>query len=597
MILEARKPTHFEDALLGLSALASVALLAWIWAWAGYGFDLTDEGAYLNWMLRPAFYPNTVHRFAYLLRPFFELLNGDIVSLRRLDLLATFAGTWALALAALRVGGLGRLASWRGPALAAALAAPCLLVFSIWLTPNYNTLLFQALCLAAMGSLLALDASETVRLGGWALVCAGGVLTFLVKAPSAALLAMGVLVLTGVLAAPSRRALAWVIIASGLLLWLAAWWMDGSLMGFIRHSQKGLAHITSLAGGHGLRYMFRIDRFTLRPAEKGVLALALFAAAGAASLIASPWTRMARAALGVLGALPFLLLYRWWDGQGSLPFNDYQLSIFLALPLASLSFLGLGGWQRLKQVGGRSWGIAAFLVLMPYVLTFGSARNYWINMAWGGVFWSLAGAVLVMDLGRTALLLPFAAMGQALTVLLLAVTLENPIRQPQPLRLNTSPLVLGGRGSALVLPASYETYFTDLRDGLKRAGYRAGDPVIDLSGHSMGILFAVEALPMGSPYLPGDLPGSDAFAVFALRNMSCQDLARSWVLTEPEGPRHLGPQVLSDLGLDLKRDYRKRFELMTPPGSRGYSPAYRQEFWRPSDDPSKAEAHCAGARL
>jgi hypothetical protein len=147
-----------------------------------------------------------------------------------------------------------------------------------------------------------------------------------------------------------------------------------------------------------------------------------------------------------------------------------------------------------------------------------------------------------------------------------------------------------------MLPASYGLFFGKLKAAMEKEGFKPGDPVIDWTGHSPGILYAVQAQPLGQPWLLGGYPGSNRYALQALRRMPCSKLARAWVLLEPDGPRHLSLPLLKELGLDLTKDYRLVIELDTPAGSRGYDEAFRQELWRPVRGGEEAEVRCEKLR-
>ncbi len=571
------------DRWLAVSAATSLLIVAWVWYWAGHGFDLTDEGYYLNWALAPARYPASVSQFGFILKPVFELVDGDIVAFRRLNILAAFGGGVLLAIPLLRRIGAASEGPWRALALAMALASPALLLFNSWLlTPNYNSLHYQALCLAAAGLLWAGQTpSGQARFWGWAWVAVGGVLAFLNKPPSAALLAMLVLAVAPHLAWCGLRGLAWAALGTAGLLVVAAVSIDASLLSFAQRIQLGREHFEALGSGHSMLQLLRFDRFTLTPPEMlGFAALGVAWVACQASF-ERPGTRWQRAALSALLAIPILLWTLVRRGQVHLPPSDFTAVLYLVFPLATLAWALAGAAMGKPRPPSDLQVAYLFLGLLPYVLAFGTNRNYWMNMSVGGLFWCLAAAALTGTRGRVAVLVALAALSQTLTVLLLATALEHPTRQPRPLREADSAVVLGGRGAPLHLPGSYQAYFNGFAGALARGGFRPGDPVIDLSGHSPGALYAVGARALGFPWIAGDYPGSDAAALLTLRQEPCADIVRAWVLTEPGGPRQLGPAVLEGLGLDLAQFYAEAGRLTAPAGSRGYEAAYEQVLWRP----------------
>ncbi|AMN79646.1 hypothetical protein AYR47_15510 [Pseudomonas azotoformans] len=117
--------------------------------------------------------------------------------------------------------------------------------------------------------------------------------------------------------------------------------------------------------------------------------------------------------------------------------------------------------------------------------------------------------------------------------------------------------------------------------------------MIDLSGHSPGMLYALSATSIGQPWTVGGYPGSLNLAKEALGLVTCSDIAQAWILTEPGAPTQIPDELLESLGGDLDRDY----ELVATWNSENYVAASRvQMLWKPLRSIIEASDACGKAR-
>ena len=94
-----------------------------------------------------------------------------------------------------------------------------------------------------------------------------------------------------------------------------------------------------------------------------------------------------------------------------------------------------------------------------------------------------------------------------------------------------------------------------------------GVPIIDLTGQSPGLIYAVAGTPLGSPWMIGGQPGSAALFERALDRVPCRLVAEAWLLSQPGGPRALDdgllatsgvtPEVLTTVGRVVYPEYRR----------------------------------------
>ena len=146
-----------QRALLSFSGIGTVALLGWILALTRYGIDFTDEGFYLVSIANPFAYTATLTQFGYIYHPIYNILTGDIASLRQFNILLTFFLSWSLA---------AHLLKWLASEaaknrvqlhiVAAGFSTSSLILFDSWLvTPSYNSLALQAVLITSIGFVLA----------------------------------------------------------------------------------------------------------------------------------------------------------------------------------------------------------------------------------------------------------------------------------------------------------------------------------------------------------------------------------------------------------------------------------------------------------
>ena len=125
-------------------------------------------------------------------------------------------------------------------------------------------------------------------------------------------------------------------------------------------------------------------------------------------------------------------------------------------------------------------------------------------------------------------------------------------------------------------------YIYTAKSKAHQAGFEKGDPVIDLSGQSPGLLFAIGANNVGRPWLIGGYPGSFDYVTLSLGRVGCKELAAAWLLTEPDGPRSISSDVIKSYGGDLSSDYHLAGSWMTSEGAGGYEKRRMQNLYKPS---------------
>jgi hypothetical protein len=176
----------------------------------------------------------------------------------------------------------------------------------------------------------------------------------------------------------------------------------------------------------------------------------------------------------------------------------------------------------------------------------------------------------------------------------LSSSMEAPYRQTQPLRLQMAPVDIRPGSSPLFLSEEAAEYIRKLHQISATNGFRAGDPVLDLTGSSPGSLYAMGARPLGIAWTLGGYQGSTDFLASALDGEPCDAIATSWILTEPSTPDRFSVEMLRQFGIDLAADYVSVGSINS---TRGFSPQkFEHRLLKPARGAEMARIACEDAR-
>lgn len=518
--------------------LAGIGLLTFFWVFSqlGASLDLSDEGFYLHSAIYRRLYPQNFTLFGFVYGPLGQLVGWDLVAYRRLGVLISAGlAIWL----GCRIGlwlGLGIL---RSIMLGLAASAWPFLLFHLWLpTPSYNALALQSLLLIAIGLVprdaqnpqIALWQGVVIGLGGW--------LAFMAK-PTTALIA-GIVVLVFLLVTQPRkiRAIVVPVVMAAIMMIAAAYYVDGGITNFIAHLQRGVAHAALLDAGHSVWSLLRLDAFSMRAVEWLVLLISCVLVC--ALTLATKATPPAFLGLWLALSAALVVAVILGVGYGSVEYTSSVPLVVLGIPLgaaiaAVIANRHNGFWTTMRPVLPLVLALAVF----PYALAFGTNNIIWYHSALAGAFWLFAALPLVGRIKSQGAILPAVSIAQILVAGLLSISMANPYRQLEPLRDQVQVVQVGPAQSPVVVSSDVARYLAGLKEIAASAGLAAHDPVIDITGRMPGALFALDATPIGDPWIVGGYPGSAVMARSALAAVSCDILARAWVLSEPTGIRAL----------------------------------------------------------
>jgi hypothetical protein len=599
----ANTPIRLDYVFLALSIFGTFCILGWVLGYAQYGLDLTDESFYLVWISNPFIYDASVSQFGFVYHPLHLALGGDLVALRRANIVIIFLLSWALVDAVLKqlLSGVHATIAHR-LVISAGFATVSMTAVSLWLTtPSYNSLNLQALLITSIGLLYASKTPSLSSTASWAVIGVGGWLVFMAKPSSAAALAVSTLIYLALTRKLSAKPLVVSISVTVAMFAASAYLIDGSPTLFIQRIREALTLSGHVDSGHSFAEIFRVGDYNLTDYEQNLLLFVSFYIFLATHLLMSPH-RLRLLAGVTLTVLPVLAVVAVTSDKFQL---HHGLGYFQNLLVWAVVFSGIAIFVLHILVASphprSTHALTAILLLvMPYIYAFGSNGNYWWVAGYAAIFW-MAGALfglgpLIRKHNSALVLLPTLLVAQAITAVLVQSGVERPYRQTQPLRTNSHAIQVGSPGSQVLLAEPNGAFLTEAMSLTRDAGFEAGTPMIDLTGRSPGILYLLKAESIGQAWTMGGYPGSLDLAVAALRRVPCNKLAVAWLLQEEKGSNRISPELLDHFGAKVERDYVVAARWITSRGAGGHR-SYEQTLLKPIRSQEQATTACERAKL
>jgi hypothetical protein len=395
------------------------------------------------------------------------------------------------------------------------------------------------------------------------------------------------------------RGLSIAVFVAGLFVVGAALAIDGSLVGFIRRISDGFAQASRLDAGYSVISIFRWDGIAVRGEQKYIFLciLTIAFATASLSLLGNSQARCAAALIALAMSAMVIATITGLPLQkiSHEPFQPAQISA-VAIGIALAGFV-----RQLRtrlRLSRSSFAIVVFLVALPYAYAFGTGTNFGAAAARAGLFWFLAGLVVYAGVAAAdkawRQLIPLAAVALLVPAGVISSAMEAPFRQTQPLRLQRNAMDIIPGQSRIFLSEETATYIRRLREIAAANGFRAGDPVLDLTGANPGTLYVMGARPLGTAWTLGGYHGSTDFLAAALDGEPCEAIAVSWILTEPSAPERFSVEMLRQFGIDLAADYVSVGSISS---TRSFSPQkFEHRLLKPVRSAEMARLACENAR-
>ena len=564
--------------------LSTVLILYFIFKFSAYGIDFTDEGFYLNWIQNPFLYKSSLSQFGYIYHPLYNLVDGNIAWLRRLNFLITFA--LAFTLVYLVINNLIKFEKINKVILYILSSGIALSSFTyVYIqTPSYNHLTFQALLITSIGIAL-IDATKfNKNVLSHIITGTGGWLTFMAKPSSAAGLAPVVLIYLIFSKNFQLRFILIAVVTSLILFIISAHIIDGSITAYIERYFLSLK-LSTLLQVHSLNSIFRIDELNL--SNKIILSIFFI-------FLISVWfiwlglkNNKINNFIYIITCFLILVIIatltianiNWTPNFGA--YQPYQVfGIGYACLFINIIFI----LKKRIKIYDIHWGLFFLFLLLPYISALGTGGNYWHQSGVASLFWLISGFVLIISwFSKLKLYQPIiflVLLSQLITSIHIKELIEKPYRYNQPLRLDDSRIVVDNNHQ-LILSKEFANYISDARKIAVQFGFTKDDAMIDLTGQSPGLLYLLGAKSIGTAWNIGAYKGSLDVAKATFNLVDCTDIANAWVLYENKGPRSISIDLLTSLGMNFPKQYKQVGSWETAPGAGGYKEIRIQELYKP----------------
>lgn len=519
------------------------------------------------------------------MNPVFELLQGDFVWLRALSILV-FAGLsfWLFRdiLLSFGLGFLGeRLNFW---VYSISISASVLMIYSTYiLTPNYNSLNLQALLLFGILMVRLINNVPSYRTFS-ALILGADLVLIGINKPTTGLVALSITaVVIAVLKLTKKSEIKIISVTIGALfsVLLIIVWMQSLGSSVIDFYYQGSELQQIFDPRYSFSNLLRSD-FEFKWGELLPFAF-LFSFSLAASSQNSRMITKVFFTIALILDVIYLSVF-FIESEGNLSQTPVFLYALVGV-LLYVCFSSFIGKNRLPDL--KSFGVAFLFLFLPWAYVVGTNNNYVVAEIHASVFWVAACLVLLLGLGSKTQLSQNEKLSifSLLVIIVVSTTLFysflHPYRQPQIDLGNLTTVEIGTRKIQVKVPKEFSNYVVDLQSVSKIAGFKAGTPVIDLTGESPGTVFILGGVSVYQPWFIGGYPGSNEYAKRLLTGTSCSDLNNSWILLSKDNFRHFDSSILETVNLSLEKDFRLISEFSLPDGYGSSPTGYKQYLYKP----------------
>ena len=598
--------------LLTLACAISFALLSINLYFSPFGIDFTDEGFYFNWYKYPDSYPAAVTFFGFVYALPYQLLGENIIALRVVNILSVFAASmWCVDQAfacSTRIRGYIVRPTTR-LAFAFSLSGLSLLGLGKFSSPSYNHLALIG-CFLVAGTLLRIgpldDSNKIVYFSLGLPFVSGIVLASLAKPTTGIVLGTISLAFALLSKRSSRNWMLLCLFLSAILSLLITTLFSGGFSALLEKTMLGKQWISFLAGGHDIKGLAKsiVQAILYPPFLPFVIILVLQERICSYLFRSSELRSRAYAFISVVVlSVAFLILLSPLAGfLARSGMSSITGTWFFAMPLVfalyvvrnkSLGSVNIDEALPLMSVTGASRLL--LILLIPFGYGFGTNTGIWGKALSASLIFVCVAAYLLAQLPSRSL--KTAISGFLLSYLIGAVLVApsqasfclNPQRQPQPLFLNKSVTRIG-KVSQLRLSSGFSNYIESTRLALLKNEFKPGTPILDLSGQSPGLIYAVEGRAIGQAWMIGGYKGSNLLGENAIARIPCKDLYTAWLIVEPEGPRSLDLSILQSHRINIQdpAKYEKIADIAVPSGAGGYTIDRRQFIYKPLSDENVA---------
>lgn len=564
--------------------ILSFLILITIFNFTDYGFDFTDEASYLISMKYPKIYYTNTSQFGFIYNPLYNIFNGNLQYLRNFNILFTYFLASFLSYLIISKIFLNLTNKFFKLIFAFSFSLISIVIFKLWLlTPNYNTLNFQGLLIFTIGIyinkyFLKKD-NFFIEVISYFMIALGGFFVFMAKITSAGLL---LIVYTFYILNEKKdlkKNIIYPIFFFCILFSLLLFSFDFSFYSYIERLINNINLARIFGGGYTIFEIIRMDYPILNFTSIIIIFIITIIFLLFANVRKQPPSYSIAIAICLLLFIS-LDLFNLKKSSYEFLSNINILTLFFAVILFCTVQFFLSNNNLVRNTN-----FFYLLLFLPFVYAFGSNGNYWEIGSHVSLFWLLAllypfyRGVSQKNIFTCMFILVFLI--QIFIFHILKYSLINPYRQPPNIFENSQVVIYNNRNT-LMLNSLFTDYINTVKKNLKLSGFN-NDYIIDLSGQSPGLLFFLEAKPLGFAWLTGGYSGSESMIIKALSYSSCSAISESWILYEPNGPRSLSADILLPSGINITKDFKKVFSIEVPNYLGGYNKRPKQIFYKPAN--------------
>ena len=488
---------------LTLLLFATIVLLVNFFTLLSFGFDITDEGFYVQSVKYAEHYPFSISKFGHLLQPLWRSCSENIVCFRQTYWIIKFAFTAMIFLLLFRVQQATSIRNSPTPesikkrkfksfyinfVLAVSLSTTVFFQLIYWLpTPNYNTLAMFSVLLFALGVALIL---RNYFLLSCVAIAIAGVVSALVKATtSLALVLCTFFVLIVLLQKAGKKATLRFAVLTSLfalsLLVLIAVLISGGVCEFVTGLNQGFIFARIMIGDNWGTFNDLIWKGKLRfdSVPKEYLNLTVITSLvlvlkvvldESLTLKKNKLIRTVNEALTLLIVgiiLIVILAFFYLNVENPTPtFNAIDWFIVAWVPLLLSNIVAI-----IFRLTFRCWSwvdtfVVLILILLPYSYAFGTSNSYVTQMIGGFVFIALTSSYIQKNIDHLIIVGAFCVL---VVCMILPINGREMYRQPSLSSMSNNEnfkVITGGSLNGIKASSDVVNYFVNLNELLSEAG-------------------------------------------------------------------------------------------------------------------------------
>ena len=569
--------------LIFFCGFSTILILFLILKFSSHGIDFTDEGYYLNWFSNPFLYKVSLSQFGFIYHPIYNLVDENIVSLRRVNFLITFG--FSTILVYLLFCRLTNFEKLNKIILSCGIAITSFTYLYIQ-TPSYNHLTLQGLLITCIGVLLISNINLNKNILAYIVIGFGGWLTFMAKPSSAIGLGLLIIIYLSISQKFKFRFLLISIITSFLLILISAIIIDGSITKFFYRYRLSYDISKLLQSGYDINSIIRLGSLNLSLKIKQSI-LFIFILSILLACLEYFNSKFFKIISIIFSFSLFLFIFilslfeiTWNPNYGY--YQPYQIfgTVFACMVICLLFLL-----QKKIKIKDICWDLVFLFLLLPYISAIGTNNNYWMQSGIASIFWLLIGLVFLIPISlkikKIEIVFIFVIISQVITSLHIKEKNEDPYRNNEPLRLSNAKISTNYKNHTIFISDEFAKYVQDARNIAEQSGFKKGNSIIDLSGRSPGLLYLMEAKSIGTAWNMGGYKGSLDVAKSKYDLVNCSDLASAWVIYEINNSRGISTDLFKNFGINFPSQYQLVGSWEIPKGAGGYMKNRVQKLYKP----------------